>query len=153
MIGYRGSKIMSTTEQVDTLDLWRTRINSLINEVHEWAIALGWSTKSIEKTLDDAELGRHSVAALIMQKDTTRILLEPYARKTQDSDGSVDLYLMPAYDDLASLYHDQNGWRVHYLFSGTPPVSTLKDASPLPLTKEVFKAIVEEMVKNASDLV
>ena len=143
---------MSATVQVDTLDLWQERVSLLVENVRKWAVDLGWSTKPIEKKLDDAELGRHIVPALVMQKNTTRILLEPYARKTLDSDGSVDLYLLPTYDDLASLYHDQNGWRVHYMFPGTPPVSTLKDASPLPLTKDVFETIVEEMVKNASDV-
>ena len=36
------------------------------------------------------------------------ILLEPVAPGTE---GVVDLYLMPGYDDIASLYHYSNRWK------------------------------------------
>ncbi len=48
-----------------------------------------------------------------VQRGTTRILLDPVARFVPRADGVVDLYLMPAYDDIASLYLVKGQWRVH----------------------------------------
>ncbi len=144
---------MSAAEQTDTLQLWQERLRKLIDNVKVWAIELDWSTREIQKPIRDAQFGIHQVPALLMQKETTRILLEPYARTVEDYDGSVDLYLLPGYDDIASFYHDRGGWLVFYQFTGEPLVSTLRDANPHPLSKDVFGRIIEEMWKNAAQRV
>ena len=50
-----------------------------------------------------------------MQEGTVRIILEPIARSTPGAEGVVDLYLMPAYDDVATLFYE-DGWKLHYPF-------------------------------------
>ncbi len=43
--------------------------------------------------------------ALLMQEGPSAgLILEPIARSAPGADGVVDLYLLPAYDDIASLY-------------------------------------------------
>ena len=42
--------------------------------------------------------------------------MEPVARSSPGIEGLVDLYLLPAYDDIASLYHYSGKWHVHYYF-------------------------------------
>ncbi len=54
------------------------------------------------------------------------MLLDPVARFTPSAVGVVDLYLMPAYDDIASLYLVVGEWRLHYMFAGTPTVATIR---------------------------
>ena len=83
--------------------MWISRVNLLVDEVERWARDEGWSTRRIEKRLEDAWIGPHRVPALLMQEELCRGLLEPLGLSAHGSEGVVDLYLMPAYDDIAEL--------------------------------------------------
>ena len=85
-----------------------------------------------------------------MQKETTRLLLDPVARFAPGADGVVDLYLMPAYDDIASLYLVNGEWQLHYLFPGTTAIATIREAKPCVLTKDMLGRVLDEMSVNAS---
>ncbi len=129
--------------------IWLDRLASLVGQVEQWARELGWSTRRVEKKLDDAWIGTHRVPALLMQEDTCRILLEPVGRSAPGAEGVVDLYLMPAYDDIASLYYYGNRWNLHYLFPGTKPVAAVRESEALPLSKETFAKVLAELRQNA----
>jgi hypothetical protein len=138
---------------VDPEDLrteWLDRLLRLTKLVRGWAEELGWSTRQIEKKLKDSRLGIYEAPALIMQKGTTRVLLDPIARFAPGADGVVDLYLMPAYDDIASLYFADGEWRLHYIFPPTPPVATIRDADSRPLSKEALTQVLDEMSGHAA---
>ena len=139
--------VAPTPEQLR--DEWLQRLSGLIQTVQGWTEELGWSTRVIQVTLDDAQIGKYHAPALLIQEDAIRILLEPIARSALGADGVVDIYLMPAYDDIASLYHGPDGWRVHYMFSGTPSVATIRDAEAKPLTKDSLRDVLREMKTNA----
>ncbi len=79
------------------------RLAALIDDVESWVKALDWSTRRIEKPMEDSQIGRYKAPSLLMQEGTDRVLLEPVARSAPGAEGVVDLYLMPAYDDIASL--------------------------------------------------
>lgn len=128
---------------------WLNRLSQLMEDVSAWAKALDWSTRQIEKTLNDSVIGDHKVPALLLQKEVTKILLEPIARKAPGADGVVDLYLLPGYDDIASLYYVTNGWKLNYMFPGQPTVGDICQAESLPFSQQVFEKVVEEMTKNA----
>ena len=95
-------------------------------------------------------MGSYKGPALLLQKDTTRALIEPIARTTPGTEGVVDLYLMPAYDDVASLYFYDGGWQLHYPLPGSPIVATIRDARHNPLSKDSLKEVLDEMIRNAS---
>ncbi len=127
---------------------WIERVNDLISEVEGWAKELDWATRRVSKKLDDSRIGKHRVPALLMQADTCRVLLEPLGRSSIGTEGVVDLYLMPAYDDIARLTYDHGGWNLHYL-------SEIESTSPtnpetLPFTKETFGRVIEEMRRHAA---
>ena len=63
----------------------------------------------------------------------------------------VDLYLMPAYDDIASLYLMNGEWRLHYMLPGANSAGTVKDAESSPLSKEAFERVLDEMTANAAE--
>lgn len=128
---------------------WLHRLSALIQDVQTWAEELGWTTKKIELTLSDSLLGKYKAPALLMQDDSVRILLEPIARTAPGAEGVVDLYLMPAYDDIASLYLYNNGWHVHYMFPGTPMVGTIREAVAKPLSIDTLRDVFEAMKENA----
>jgi len=110
---------------------------------------MGWSTRQIEVSLEDSQIGKYKAPALLLQKEVTRILLEPIARAAPGAEGVVDLYLMPAYDDIASLYLYPNGWHVHYMFPGTATMPDIREAEAKPLTEAALKDVLEEMRKHA----
>ena len=94
---------------------WIERVARLVTTIDKWARELGWVTKRIEKRIEDPRLGDHKAPALVMQDDFTRMALEPISATAMGADGVVDLYLMPGYDDIASLYHEDGGWRLQYV--------------------------------------
>jgi hypothetical protein len=128
---------------------WVGLISELVSRVETWARELGWSTRRIEKTLDDSYIGRHRVAALLMQEELCRISLEPAGREAPGADGVVDLYLMPAYDDIASLYYYGGGWHLHYLAPEAALVASARQAAPLPVSKESLATVLEAMKRHA----
>lgn len=128
---------------------WIERVTSLVDQVERWAAELGWSTRRVEKKLDDDRIGRHRVPALLMQQETFRVLLEPVGRTTPGAEGVVDLYLMPAYDDIASLYFYDDRWNLHYISPGTTGVASVREAAPAPLTKETLENVLSEMRRDA----
>lgn len=141
---------MSTAPHLDLLQgEWLQRLSDLIRTIQGWANELGWSTRQIEVTLNDSQLGKYRAPALLIQEDATRILVEPIARSAPGAEGVVDLYLMPGYDDIASLYLCEGGWNVHYMFPGTPTVATIPDAEARPLTRDSLREVLEEMKKHA----
>jgi hypothetical protein len=84
-----------------------------------------------------------------MQEDTCRILLEPVGRSAPGAEGVVDLYLMPAYDDIASLYYYEDRWNLHYAFTGSGAVAAVREAEALPLSKDALRRVLEEMRQHA----
>jgi len=130
-------------------DQWLGRLTGLIDQVESWVRAWGWATRRIEKKIEDSEVGDHRAPALLMQEGTTRILLEPMGRSAApDTEGIVDLYLMPAYNDVAHLYYYRGGWHLHYRFAGAngKPAAARQES----LTAEGFRAVLEEIVRRAA---
>jgi len=84
-----------------------------------------------------------------MQEETVRVLLEPISASAPGSDGLVDLYLMPGYDDIANLYHRKDGWHVHYVFPTPKAVAGIKEGESRPLSKKTLGVVLDDMKKHA----
>ena len=65
-----------------------------------------------------------------MQREIDRVLLEPVTRFAPGTDGVVDLYLMPAYDDIATIYRVGGEWKLHYAFRGGKVAVGIRNAEP-----------------------
>jgi len=131
-------------------DEWIDRLKSLVDDVETWAKELGWATRRIEKRMEDSQLGEYRAPALVMQEGFARIQVEPIARFATGVEGVVDLYLMPAYDDIASLSFAEGKWRVHSWTNGAKVNGDVLDAEPIPLSKEVLAKVLGEMSQNAA---
>jgi hypothetical protein len=129
---------------------WMARITSLVDPVEGWARELGWSVRRIEKTLDDYRIGKHRVPSLLMQEGTCRVLLEPVGSSAPGTEGVADLYLMPAYDDIATFYYYESRWNLHYAPRETQLAITSRDAKGMPLAKETLRAVLEELTRHAT---
>lgn len=137
-------------EQEALRDQWLERLSALVKTVREWAEELGWATRQIEKKLEDSQVGDYKAPALIIQEGTTRVLLEPIARSAPGVEGVVDFYLMPAYDDIATLFYCDGGWQLYYSFAGSTAVANAHEAGREPLSRESFRAVLEEITSNAT---
>ena len=91
---------------------WLERLSALVEQVDGWAKELDWSTRRIEKTMDDSRAGHYEAPALLLQKETVRIFLDPIAKAAAGAEGVVDLYPLPAYDDIATVFWIDDGWSV-----------------------------------------
>jgi hypothetical protein len=148
----KGSHPMATVDdRRETLRAaWLNRLSALVDSVQGWAEELGWSTRRIDKQMKDSQLGPYEAPALILQQDLTRVLLDPIASSAPHTEGVVDLYRMPAYDDVASLYYYDDNWHVHDQAAGTSSAATIREAQAKPLSMETFREVLEELKRHVS---
>lgn len=130
-------------------DAWLERLRKLMERIKEWAEGLDWATKLVDKRMEDAEIGNYIAPALLIQREAVRLFLEPIARSAPRAEGVVDLYLMPSYDDIASIYYYHGRWNIHYMFQESPTIASVREAEGKPLTKEVLRDVFDEMTANA----
>jgi hypothetical protein len=135
--------------RVKLLQEWLTLLAGLMSRIRRWAAELDWSIKELDKPLADSEIGSYRAPVLLMQKETTKVLLEPVARSSPGSEGIVDLYLLPRYDDIASFYYYGNRWNLHYIPREEPPVGNIREAKAIALSKDNFGKVLDEMKENA----
>lgn len=138
----------SSVDSSELRDKWLARLTDLVKLVDGWAKELDWSTRIIQIPMKDSEVGAYKAPALLLQHEAVRMLLEPIARTALGADGVVDLYLMPAYDDIASLYFVDGEWQLRYMFPDQPTVATIRDTESKPLSKETLSAALDSMRAN-----
>lgn len=91
-------------------DEWVRVVERLVTDVESWCQENGWPTRRIEKQLKDTRIGEYVAPALVIQVDLVKLMLEPIARFAPGSDGVLDLYRMPQYDDVASIFLRDGRW-------------------------------------------
>ena len=145
---------MSQTELHNNADVirevWLERLGELVSSVDSWAKELGWSTRRIEKPMKDSLIGSYKAPGLLIQEDFLRIILDPIGPSSPGTEGVVDLYLMPAFDDIASLFFYDGAWHVHYGNPEDDEVTTIVEAKSSPLTKETLAGVLDEMKRHAA---
>jgi hypothetical protein len=142
---------MSLQDTSEIRDAWIARLTQLIDHVEQWGRASGWATRRLDKKLEDPVIGEHSVPALLMQEGTTRIMLEPIGRSSPGTEGIVDLYLMPAYDDIATFYYYGGQWNLHRRPAGSSSaVANAGDAEGKPLSQDVLQRALADLRQHAA---
>ena len=87
--------------------------------------------------------------ALLKEKDTIESVLNPVARFVPGADGAVDLYVAPAYDDVASLYFEGDHWVVHYGERPDPMATEgAVETTPRPYAEQTIRTILDRMTAN-----
>jgi hypothetical protein len=129
---------------------WLGHLERLVQDVKSWAEAAGWRTRRITKTVNERQLGKYEVPVLLMEKDTVEVVLNPVARLVPEANGAVDLYLSPAYDDIASLYFEGDHWVVHYSEPPNPfATESMVEITPRPYSEATIRAILDGMAASA----
>jgi hypothetical protein len=129
-----------------TRDEWVGRLAALVDDVEKWAKELGWSTRRLETELEEPEIGKYVAPMLLLQEGTVRIQLEPIARFGVGFDGLVDLYRMPAYDDIASLSPSNGQWQIHWRTKQDNDAEEILELHPL--SKNTLRDFLVRMNRN-----
>jgi hypothetical protein len=128
---------------------WLDRLSTLVDEVTGWAQASGWRTRRIDKTVTERGLGTYKVPVLFMEKDTVEVVLNPVARFVPGANGAVDLYVAPAYDDIASLYLEGDNWVLNYTDRQDPlATGSVIEVKSRPYSEKTIRAILDGMAIN-----
>jgi hypothetical protein len=93
---------------------WFTCVDDLVEQVADWARQDDWSTRIVDKPMNDVEIGQYRVPALLLQKLSVKLFFEPLRRVEPNVDGAFDLCLMPAYDDAARISGRPGQWHLEY---------------------------------------
>jgi hypothetical protein len=134
-------------------DEWIQLLRELVTQVDGWVKPVEWSTREIEKEMEDSVLGPYNAPALHMQRAFVRVLLEPITRFAPGTDGVVDLYRMPAYDDIASLSRVAGEWKLHHASRGGSAVARAGSAEPFDLNRENFLRVLEAISGHATSVI
>ncbi len=128
---------------------WLDRLDTLVAEVKSWAEASGWRTRRIDKTVTERELGTYKVPVLLMEKNTVEVVLNPVGRSIPGANGAVDMYVAPAYDDIAGLYLEGNHWVIHYAGRPNPMAAAgVTEIEPKAYSETTIRKILDEMAAN-----
>ncbi len=100
--------------------------------------------------MKDSVLGQYKAPAMLLQRETVEVILDPVGRFAPGTDGVVDLYLLPAYDDIASLYFVDGAWRLHYAFRSTAAVARIKNAEAMMLDEASLNRVLNEIAAHAA---
>ena len=130
-------------------DTWQVRVNDLIEQVTVWVDPNEWATKVYPKKMRDADGTIFEVPSLVLQKGSTRLILDPIAYDVPGAEGLVDLYLMPTYDDTASFYLVDGRWQIHSMFSGQATANDVKQAEVFELSAETVNRVLDEIAAHA----
>ncbi len=133
-----------------TRDEWLTNLYELLAQVRRWTEESGWRTRVIEKSMKDSVLGQYKAPAMLMQRETVEVILDPVGRFAPGTDGVVDLYLLPAYDDIASLYFVDGAWKLHYAFRSTAVAARIKQAESMTLDEVSLNQVLNEIAAHAA---
>ena len=126
---------------------WLERLETLVGSIKTWAEADGWRTRQVGKTIHERRLGTYKAPLLLMEKEGIEAVLNPVARYVPGSAGAVDLYLAPAYDDIASLYYEEGQWVVHH--AAPADLNSPVEVEQRTLSEETIRAILDGMVAHA----
>lgn len=125
---------------------WLDRLHALASQVKGWVEKLDWRTRLVSKPVRDGVLGRFEVPLLLMEKVGVQIALNPVSPFESGSSGCVDLYVVPAYDEVAGLYYETGVWTLYYVFQEEGPRDHRREAEALPFSEDSLIRVLDAMV-------
>jgi hypothetical protein len=126
---------------------WLRDLNALASQVKGWVEPAQWRTRLVSKPLRDEGLGRYEVPLLLMERDGVEVALNPVSRFVPGADGAVDLYVVPAYDEVASLYFKRGEWTLHYVFR-TEGAAQVREAEAMALSERTLTRVLDAMAAH-----
>jgi len=132
------------------VDDWLELLKGLVDNVKAWAEAAGWETRLTSRDVKEKGVVRYEAPVLVLDRDETEVSLVPVARMVPGADGLVDFYVMPDFDDVASLYREEGQWFFHYAFHPDPMESPSKiETERFPLDEASLNRVLNDIAAHA----
>jgi hypothetical protein len=132
------------------VDEWLELLNGLLDNVKAWAEAAGWESRLTSRDVNEKGFVRYELPVLVLDRDEVELSLVPVARKVPGADGLVDLYLMPDFDDVASLYREEGKWFFHYAFHPDPmETHSIVESKRFPLDEASLNRVLNDISAHA----
>jgi hypothetical protein len=129
---------------------FQKRVTALVEQVRQWVEPNEWVTKPFTKRIRDIDDKVYPIPALFLQKGPVRVLLDPVAFDVPGAEGLADLYLMPTYDDLASLYFEHGEWTIHYAFPSDPnETHSVIETKSLVFSVQTINEVLDSIAAHA----
>jgi hypothetical protein len=123
---------------------WLKTLNDLASQVKSWVEPGGWRTRLVSKPTRDSVLGRFEVPLLLMERNGVEVALNPVSPFIDGADGAVDLYVVPAYDEVGSLYFNDGRWTLYYVFREADSVGN-HEPEAMPLSESTINRVLDQM--------
>jgi hypothetical protein len=100
----------------DKSDAFAKQVETVVNDFEASLSGHDWSMRRDPKRMRD-EIGNvYSVLSLTLIKGPVRLLLDPNGYDIPGAGGVIDLYLLPPYDPVATLFLEDGEWFMHSAF-------------------------------------
>jgi hypothetical protein len=134
----------------DKSDAFVKQVEWVISDFETSLSGRDWSMRRDPKRMRD-EIGNvYTVQALTLIKGPVRLLLDPNGYDIPGADGVMDLYLLPPYDPVATLYLEDGQWFIHSPFpAALEAIDNPKRWTRSDLTKESINDTLESIVEHA----
>ena len=127
---------------------WLDRLDELLMSVQEWSATSGWHGRLTGKHIAESGLSRYEVPVLVLSRDDAEVSLVPVARKVPGADVLVNIFRMPAYDLVASLFQEEAQWFILYAFTpDSAEARVVIEATRLPLKEGSFNRVLDDIAK------
>ena len=134
----------------DKSDVFAKQVETVVSDFEASLSGRDWSMRRDPKRMRDEAGNIFTVQSLTLIKGPVRLLLDPNGYDIPGADGVMDLYLLPPYDPVATLYLEGGKWFIH------SPFPTALDAIDDPakwarscLTKDAISNTLESIVEHA----
>ena len=129
---------------------FRRRVEDLVAQFERDVDPHEWVTRRYPKRMRDDARQVYEVPALYLQKGPSRLLLDPIGYDVPGAEGAADLYLMPTYDYLSSIYFEGGRWTIHHIFPPDPmETHSVVEAQALPLSVETINQVLNSIAEHA----
>ena len=130
---------------------WLDRLHTLAAQVRGWVEKHGWRTRLVAKPVRDEPLGRFEVPLLLMERNAVQVALSPITRFPGNSDGGVDLYVVPAYSESASLSLEDDQWFLYYSFDRSSGANDQPEPARFNLDEPTLITALDLMVARDAE--
>ncbi len=131
-------------------DAFAKQVETVVRDFEVSLSGQDWSIRRDPKRMRDEFGNVYSVLSLTLIKGPVRLLLDPNGYDIPGADGVMDIYLLPPYDPVATLYLEHGQWFIH------SPFPSALDATDDPnnwtrsnLTKESISHTLGSIVDHA----
>jgi hypothetical protein len=129
---------------------FQRRAEELVGRFESGVDRREWVTRRYPKRLRDDDRQIYEVPSLYLQKGPTNLLLDPIGHDVPGAEGAADIYQMPAYDPMASVYFENGQWVIYYAFPPDPmETHSVIEAQALPLSSDTINKVLDSIAEHA----